>query len=78
MSKIFFLFLKTLDATILSNRRKVKPFGIEGGKSGKVGKNIIIRNNGIAEELKPSCFIKVFKGDVLKIETPGGGGYGKQ
>ena len=71
-------FLSNLDLTILSNRRKVKPFGIEGGKSGKVGKNIIIRNNGIAEELKPSCFIKVFKGDVLKIETPGGGGYGKQ
>ena len=71
-------FLSSLDLTILSNRRKVKPFGIEGGKSGKVGKNTIIRKNGIAEELKPSCFIKVFKGDVLKIETPGGGGYGKQ
>ena len=66
-----------MDATILSNRRKVKPFGIKGGKSGKVGKNTIVRKNGIVEELESSCYIKVFKGDILKIETPGGGGYGK-
>ena len=32
-------FLKNLDLTILSNRRKVAPFGLKGGKKGKIGKN---------------------------------------
>ena len=69
-------FLKSLDFTILSNRRKVSPFGIKGGLDGKVGKNILkTKNKKIT--LPSSCQIKVKKGDIISIYTPGGGGYNK-
>ncbi len=69
-------FLKDLNVTILSNRRKTTPFGLKGGKSGKLGKNSIKKNN-VTSALSYNCTIKVKNGDILKIETPGGGGFGK-
>ena len=70
-------FLKSLNVTILSNRRTVKPFGINGGKPAKSGRNTIIKKNGSIKKLDHSCSFKVSFGDILRIETPGGGGYGK-
>ena len=70
-------FLKNLDVTILSNRRVIKPFGLNGGKPGKLGKNIIIKKDKKGKRLKHSCNLKVSNGDIIRIETPGGGGFGK-
>ena len=72
-------FLQKMTAVILSNRRKIKPFGIKGAQPGLTGKNLLFKNN----ELKPiklnSCeTILVKKGDIITIKTPGGGGYGKK
>ncbi len=71
-------FEKTITAVILSNRRKVAPFGLNGGKSGKKGINKIIRSDGTIEKLKYADKRIMKKGDVLEIHTPGGGGYGKK
>jgi N-methylhydantoinase B len=62
--------------TVLSERRKIPPYGCFGGGPGAVGKNLIIRKEKI-ETIggKFSVFLK--KGDRLRIETPGGGGYGR-
>ncbi|MCK4645095.1 MAG: hydantoinase B/oxoprolinase family protein [Candidatus Aminicenantes bacterium] len=63
--------------TIISERRKFAPYGIQGGKSGKKGKNILI-SKGKKTPLSSKVNIKVMPGDVLRIETPGGGGYGRK
>ncbi len=65
------------EITVLSERRLLAPYGLNGAKSGKKGKNLIVRNNK-TEEMPHKFNTKVKKGDVLIIETPGGGGYGKE
>jgi len=63
--------------TVLSERRKKGPYGLCGGKSGKKGKNVIIKNGKYHE--KPGKFMSdLKKGDTILIKTPGGGGYGKK
>ena len=69
-------FLQKLEVSILSNRRKVKPFGINKGESGKNGENYIIKKNKNISKLGYVSHIKVNNGDTLVIKTPGGGGYG--
>ena len=68
-------FLKNLNFTILSNRRKIPPFGLKGGTNGKKGKNYLKQKNSI-KLLPSSCQIKVKEGESVIIFTPGGGGYG--
>jgi N-methylhydantoinase B len=69
-------FLTRTQVTVLSDRRKLPPFGVQGGGPGKPGKNSIRKNGGSSEEM-PSKFTRWLEsGDVLSIETPGGGGWG--
>ena len=64
------------EVTILSERREMGPWGLKGGEDGKPGKNILIRDG--REEILPSKVnLEIKKGDRLRIETPGGGGYGR-
>ncbi|MFS0772300.1 hydantoinase B/oxoprolinase family protein [Sphingomonas sp. 1P08PE] len=69
-------FLTPLRAGILSNRRVVPPFGLAGGAEGAAGVNRVERADGRVEELASTAWIDMATGDVLVIETPGGGGYG--
>jgi N-methylhydantoinase B/oxoprolinase/acetone carboxylase alpha subunit len=69
-------FLVPTSLTIMSERRKSHPYGIRGGKPGARGKNILIRK-GRRKDLGSKVNIKLIPGDILRIETPGGGGYGR-
>lgn len=69
-------FQEQMTAGILSNRRVIPPFGLQGGEAGKVGKNYVERSNGIVDKLGSTATVKMNNGDVFIIETPGGGGYG--
>jgi 5-oxoprolinase (ATP-hydrolysing) len=69
-------FLEPMQAAILSNNRIVSPFGMNGGSPGKPGVNLVIRKNGKHEPLGGIDELAVEAGDILVIETPGGGGYG--
>jgi len=73
-------FLKTLNVSILSERRGTyKPFGLHGGQSGASGQNSLRRKDSIHDEdLGAKVQTIVEHGDVLTIETPGGGGYGAE
>jgi 5-oxoprolinase (ATP-hydrolysing) len=65
-----------MELSLISSRRVHAPFGLEGGGDGARGAQRILRANGTVEEL-PGCFsARLDAGDVLEIETPGGGGYG--
>ncbi len=68
--------LSDAEVTVLSERRKTAPYGLKGGSPGTPGKNIVIKKDKIEE--KPGKFTTVLKkNDILRIETPGGGGYGE-
>ncbi len=69
-------FLQDMTLTLLSGRRSQPPLGLAGGGSGLTGVQSIVRKDGEVEALG-SCFtIKVRPGDVFRLETPGGGGFG--
>jgi N-methylhydantoinase B len=65
-------FLTGADVTLLSDRRKRGPFGLEGGEPGATGRNLL---NGEPVPSKGTFRARI--GDCLRIETPGGGGYGQ-
>jgi 5-oxoprolinase (ATP-hydrolysing) len=69
-------FLEPMTAGILSNHRKIAPFGMAGAETGKVGKNYLQRRDGQIEALESTAIAQMQPGDSLIIETPGGGGYG--
>jgi 5-oxoprolinase (ATP-hydrolysing) len=73
-----FRFLSPMNVAILSSHRKFPPFGLKGGRPGKCGKNTLISRDGRILKLEGKAEVKLEIGDVLIIETPGGGGYGKK
>jgi len=72
-------FLKSLTLTILSQRRgPYPPYGVDGGNSGTIGSNTLRRADGTVEQLPALAQSQVQPGDELTIQTPGGGGWGKE
>lgn len=70
-------FLEPMTAVILSNRRRVAPFGMAGGSPGKVGVNWVERAGSAERETFGARHqVQMKAGDVFVIQTPGGGGYG--
>ena len=68
--------LTDAQVTILSDRRKTRPYGLNGGQAGKAGKTVLITEKSERVlEGKDTVFAQ--KGDCVRIESPGGGGYGK-
>jgi len=71
-----FEFLTPATLTVNSERRVYAPYGLRGGGSGQVGRNRLIHADGSEETLSGKATRAVTPGDVLLIETPGGGGWG--
>jgi len=71
-------FLEPMTAGILSNHRKIPPFGLAGGEPGAVGHNWIERKNGEIQELDSIATVELDAGEKITIETPGGGGWGQR
>lgn len=70
--------LADAQVTLLSERRKFRPYGLNGGEDGAPGRAWVIRAASIEQsELPGKCSLHLSKGDILHIETPGGGGWGK-
>jgi N-methylhydantoinase B/oxoprolinase/acetone carboxylase alpha subunit len=70
-----FEFLTGADVTLLSDRRERGPWGLAGGGPGKPGRNTLVRG-GREKRLPAKTRFEVRAGDRLRIETPGGGGWG--
>lgn len=64
-------------ATLLTERRASRPYGAQGGGPGAAGRNTLIRADGSEEALPGKARLDLAPGDRLRIETPGGGGYGR-
>ncbi len=69
--------LAPAQVTILSDRRRIAPYGLARGRPGATGRNSLSRADGRVEELPGKCNFQVSPGDVVRIETPGGGGWGR-
>lgn len=65
-------FLAPVTVSVLSDRRLNPPFGLEGGGAGRAGRNLV---NGAERPSKFSAELST--GDRLRVETPGGGGFGR-
>jgi len=70
-------FLEPMTASILSNGRRIAPFGMAGGAAGALGINRVERADGRVETLQHIGSAPMQPGDVFVIETTGGGGYGR-
>jgi len=70
--------LADAQVTLLADRRKFRPYGLQGGEEGASGRAWIRRAGSTEEtEIRGKCSQRLSKGDILRIETPGGGGWGK-
>jgi len=69
-------FTAPVEAAVLSNHRRIAPFGLEGGKNARTGINRIIRADGSEETLSGTATVQLKAGDIFVVETPGGGGFG--
>jgi 5-oxoprolinase (ATP-hydrolysing) len=69
-------FLAPVTVSLLGERRATAPFGLAGGAPGARGRNLLERLGGGVEELAGRATRELRAGDRLRIETPGGGGFG--
>ncbi|MGQ0774261.1 MAG: hydantoinase B/oxoprolinase family protein [Pseudonocardiales bacterium] len=69
-------FRQAMTISTLSSHRRVPPYGMAGGSPGALGHNRVHRAAGGVLELAGCASIDLQSGDLLELETPGGGGYG--
>jgi N-methylhydantoinase B len=63
--------------TLLADRRKFAPYGLAGGEDGAKGRAVLIKADGQEIELPGKGSVYADAGDAIRVETPGGGGWGK-
>jgi len=80
------LFRKPLSLSVLTERRVIPPYGMNGGQSGQRGLNTLMRkkakissgqDEAVELNLGAKCAVEVEAGDTFVLRTPGGGGWGK-
>lgn len=73
------LMLEDVTVSVITERRVSRPWGLAGGGPGAVGENWLLPSGdeGRAERLSDKCTIRMPAGDVLRMLTPGGGGWGQ-
>ncbi len=68
--------LSDVTGTILSDRRRLRPWGLAGGSPGLAGRNTMIHKNGKETPLNGKARFEASIGDRVRIVTPAGGGWG--
>jgi len=64
------------DVTLLADRRARGPYGLHGGNDGAAGRNLAIRKDGSEFPIPAKGSVRLKRGDRVRIESPGGGGFG--
>uniref|UniRef100_A0A663DXR9 5-oxoprolinase, ATP-hydrolysing n=1 Tax=Aquila chrysaetos chrysaetos TaxID=223781 RepID=A0A663DXR9_AQUCH len=70
------LFREDMVLSVLSERRAVRPYGLRGGSPGAPGLNLLLRRDGRTINLGAKTSVPVEPGDIFRLQTPGGGGFG--
>lgn len=76
IERVWTLTSEKATLSIMAERNKIKPWGLNGGHGGGLGEFILIRADSSQEKLPAKVTIDIRRGDTLIIRTPGGGGYG--
>ena len=69
-------FLEPMQAVLLTGSRRVPPFGLAGGEAGSCGRNLLLKPFQSDQPLPGVAQVEIQAGEALRLETPGGGGYG--
>jgi len=69
--------LTDCEVTLLAERRSRGPWGLDGGGEGAAGKATVVRRDGSLAPMPGKFSTRLGKGERIRIETPGGGGYGR-
>jgi N-methylhydantoinase B len=69
--------LTDAEVTLLADRRQKRPYGLAGAEGGNFGAAQVIHSDGSLETLRGKCNGRIRKGERIRIESPGGGGWGK-
>jgi N-methylhydantoinase B len=69
--------LSDAEVTLLADRRTRGPYGLSGGRPGAPGTAEVVRQDGSAEKLPGKFTVRLRKGERIRIESPGGGGWGE-
>jgi N-methylhydantoinase B len=69
--------LGAAQVTLLADRRVFAPYGLQGGAAGSKGRSVLIKE-GEETPLPGKCNLQAHAGDMLRVETPGGGGWGNE
>jgi N-methylhydantoinase B len=64
--------------TLLADRRSRGPYGLNGGSDGMAGRTEVVQSDGTREVLPGKTSVRLKKGERIRIESPGGGGWGGQ
>jgi N-methylhydantoinase B len=70
--------LTDCEVTLLADRRSRGPWGLAGGPDGKAGRAFVVRLDGGQQEMPGKFNMRLRTGERIRIETPGGGGYGRR
>ncbi|HKD01275.1 MAG TPA: hydantoinase B/oxoprolinase family protein, partial [Terriglobales bacterium] len=70
--------LTDAEVTLLADRRKRGPYGLRGGHKGAAGRAEALRNDGTVETLPGKGSVRLKKGERIRVESPGGGGWGSK
>jgi N-methylhydantoinase B len=70
--------LTDAEVTLLADRRKRGPWGLEGGEDGAPGKATVVSGDGTRRDLPGKFNVRLRKGERIRIESPGAGGWGKR
>ena len=71
-------FLEDMDVAVLSSRRRVASFGVDGGGEGALGRNAVRRVDASVEDMSGCDQTRMKAGEAIIIETPTGGGWGRR
>lgn len=69
--------LTNAEVTLLADRRTRGPYGLQGASDGAPGKTQTIHSDGQQEALPGKASVRLKKGDRIRVESPGGGGWGR-
>lgn len=74
------MVLEDVTVSLITERRTTPPPGLAGGEPGAVGENWLLPagDESRAERLPDKCTLRLTVGDVLRMLTPGGGGWGRR
>ena len=70
-------FLEPMRLSLISGSRRVPPFGLHGGGEGACGVNTLLTADGRVQPLPGAVQLELAAGDAIRVQTPGGGGYGR-